>query len=239
MVEGTQKIEQVDLKKQDAKNSEKDNQALSMVMRRLDQMKKARAEYEKVWDWVDSSLKAVPFLKSNGQIQPMIKLEEALIEAYVGTQDGAIPINVEGDGKPDGMMLKLAQYTLDHFIYKERIVNEIRLHVDYNKAKYGTAIVFSGLEIRSQFVAKNSSLYHTDDHELERIDSVHIKVRDVPIRNAYFDNTAKRLEDAVDCIYEEWLSIDEYKCRFLEIGGGSRAPFVNADKVGVASGIEP
>lgn len=238
MVETTKKIENADLKRENAKNSDKNEEALIKVKGRFESMKKGRSEQEKVWDWVDDNLKAVPFIKGNGQVQPMIKLEEALIEAYIGTQDSSLPINVEADGKPDGVMLKLAQYTLDHFIYTEEVVQEIRLFVDYNKARYGTGIVFSGLEIQSQFVAKDSTSYFGNEDDLERIDSVHIKVRDVPIKDAYFDESARRIDDAVDCIYQEWLSLDEYKCRYLELDGKSRKGFVNADKVSTVQSQE-
>jgi hypothetical protein len=51
-------------------------------------------------------------------------------------QEAQLPISVEADGKPDGIMLNLAKYTLDHFIYKEAITKEIRLHMDYSRARY-------------------------------------------------------------------------------------------------------
>jgi hypothetical protein len=39
--------------------------------------------------------------------------------------------------------MALAKYTLDHFIYKESIVEEFKLSMDYSRARYGTAILFS------------------------------------------------------------------------------------------------
>nr|DAS95528.1 MAG TPA: hypothetical protein [Caudoviricetes sp.] len=131
-------------------------------------------------------------------------------------------------------MMNIAKYTMDHFIYKESIVKEIRLRVDYSRARYGTAVVFSGLELKSKFVAKENSGYFNPDGELERVDSLHIRVKDIPIRKAYFDDSAKRYEDAIDCIYEEDISLDEYKLRYLEIDGKSRKGFKNADTVGVS-----
>lgn len=53
----------------------------------------------------------------------------------------------------------------------------------------------------------------------------------MPIRNAYFDNTAKKFRDCVDCIYEEWLSVDEYKLRYLTDDGKSKENFTNAEFV--------
>ncbi|MBO7711988.1 MAG: hypothetical protein J6S85_00385 [Methanobrevibacter sp.] len=57
-------------------------------------------------------------------------------------------------------------------------------------------------------------------------------MKDVPIRQAYFDDTAKRYEECVDCIYEEYLSIDEYKLRYLDDNGKSKSDFTNAEYVG-------
>lgn len=60
----------------------------------------------------------------------------------------------------------------------------------------------------------------------------------MPIRNAYFDNTAKKFRDCVDCIYEEWLSVDEYKLRYLTDDGKSKENFTNAEFVGTIDGNE-
>jgi hypothetical protein len=70
-------------------------------------------------------------------------------------QDTSIPITVEADGRADGVQMKLAEYTLDHFIYKESIVEEFKLSMDYSRARYGTAILYSGLELSSKYVASD------------------------------------------------------------------------------------
>ena len=71
---------------------------------------------------------------------------------------------------------------------------------------------------------------------MERLEELHVVIKDVPIRNAYFDDTATRFKDAVDCIYEEWLSIDEYKLRYLDDNGKSKEYFTNAEYVGTTDG---
>jgi hypothetical protein len=38
----------------------------------------------------------------------------------------------------------------------------------------------------------------------------------------------------VDCIYEEYLSLDEYKLRYLDDNGKSKSDFTNAEYVGLA-----
>lgn len=215
------------------KVSESDEEALQRVTDRYEDMKKWRTEQEALRDYIDRTFKAKPSYKWNGQVCPNLKVEEALIEASIGMQDSQIPISVEADGKPDWIMLSLAKYTLDHFIYKEAITKEIRLHMDYSRARYWTAVLFSGLELESKFIAKESNDgYFNPKWELERIEQLHVKVKDIPIRQAYFDDTAKRFEECVDCIYEEYLSIDEYKLRYLDDNGHSKSDFTNAEYVG-------
>lgn len=217
------------------KVSESDEEALKRVMDRHDDMKRGRMEQEALRDYIDRTFKAKPSYKWNGQVSPNLKVEEALIEASIWMQDAQIPISVEADWKPDWIMLSLAKYTLDHFIYKEAITKEIRLHMDYSRARYWTAILFSGLELESKFIAKESNDgYFNPKWELERIEQLHVKVKDIPIRQAYFDDTAKRYEECVDCIYEEYLSIDEYKLRYLDDNGKSKSDFTNAEYVGTA-----
>ena len=214
------------------KVSESDEEALQRVKDRYEDMKKGRNEHEALRDYIDRTFKAKPSYKWNGQVSPNLKVEEALIEASIGMQDSQIPISVEADWKPDGIMLSLAKYTLDHFIYKEAITKEIRLHMDYSRARYWTAILFSGLELESKFIAKETNdWYFNPKWELERIEQLHVKVKDIPIRQAYFDDTAKRFEECVDCIYEEYLSIDEYKLRYLDDNGKSKSDFTNAEYV--------
>ena len=232
----TDKLENSDLKEKiNLKVSVSDAEALQRVTDRFEEMQKWRNENEKLRDYIDKTFKSKPSYKRNGQSVPNLKIEEALIEASIWMQDSQIPISVEADWKPDWIMLSLAKYTLDHFIYKEAITKEIRLHMDYSRARYWTAILFSWLELESKFVAKESNdWYFNPKWELERIEQLHVKVKDIPIRQAYFDNTAKRYEECVDCIYVEYLSLDEYKLRYLDDNGKSKSDFTNAEYVGVA-----
>lgn len=239
----TEKLENSKLEeKTNLKVSDTDEEALNRVLDRMDEMKqgKDRQDQEALWDYIDKTFKAKPSYKWNWQVAPTLKVEEALIEASIWMQDAQLPINVEADWKPDGIMLQLARYTLDHFIYKERITQEIRLHMDYSRARYWTAVLFSGLELSSKFIAKESNdWYFNPKWELERIEELHVKIKDVPIRQAYFDDTAKRYEEAVDCIYEEFLPIDEYKLRYLDDNWKSKKNFTNAEYVWVSDDVRP
>ena len=212
--------------------SKSDSEALQKVKDRYDDMSKWRTEQEALRDYIDRTFKAKPSYKWNWQTVPNLKIEEALIEASIWMQDSQIPISVEADWKPDWIMLSLAKYTLDHFIYKEAITKEIRLHMDYSRARYWTAVLFSWLELESKFIAKETNdWYFNPKWDLERIEQLHVKIKDVPIRQAYFDDTAKRYEECVDCIYEEYLSIDEYKLRYLDDNWKSKSDFTNAEYV--------
>lgn len=230
----TDKLEESKLQeKVRLKVSESDKEALQRVKDRYDDMSKWRTDQEALRDYIDRTFKAKPSYKWNWQTVPNLKIEEALIEASIWMQDSQIPISVEADWKPDWIMLSLAKYTLDHFIYKEAITKEIRLHMDYSRARYWTAVLFSGLELESKFIAKETNdWYFNPKWDLERIEQLHVKIKDVPIRQAYFDDTAKRYEECVDCIYEEYLSIDEYKLRYLDDNGKSKSDFTNAEYVG-------
>lgn len=236
----TEKLEKQDLKEKYTKTSRdvslSDKDALDKVCQRHDEMQRKRSENESLWDYIDATFKAKPKFKVNWQVSPNLKIEEALIEASIGMQDAQIPINVESDGKTDGIMLNLAKYALDHFIYKEKIEQEVRLHMDYSRARYWTAILYSWMELKSKFVAsENNNWYFNPKWEVERIEELHVRIKDVPIRNAYFDDTARRWEDCVDCIYEEFLSVDEYKLRYLDDNGKSKPYFTNAENVWVVS----
>ena len=238
----TKKIESVNLDSKIVLDiKEDDKKALEHVKDRFDAMNEARQEHEALWDFIDAELKAKPRVKWwSNLMTPNLKMEEALIEASVWMQDTAIPISVEADGRADGVQMKLAEYTLDHFIYKESIVEEFKLSMDYSRARYWTAILFSWMELSSKYVASDDqeAWYFNPKGKVERIEELHVKIKDIPIRSAYFDNTAKKFRDCVDCIYEEWLSVDEYKLRYLDDNGKSKENFTNAEYVGVMDGNE-
>ena len=238
----TEKLEAQDLKeKPNLKVSESDEEALKRVTDRMEDMKqgKDRQAQESLWDYIDKTFKAKPSYKWNWQVAPTLKIEEALIEASIGMQDAQLPINVEADWKPDWIMLQLAKYTLDHFIYKEKITQEIRLHMDYSRARYWTAILFSWLELSSKYIAdEDNDWYFNPKGWLKRIEELRVKIKDVPIRQAYFDDTAHRYEEAVDCIYEEYLPIDEYKLRYLDDNWKSKKNFTNAEYVWIADNVD-
>jgi hypothetical protein len=96
------------------------------------------------------------------------------------------------------------------------------------------------MELSSKYVASETQEgdYFNPKGKVERIEELHVKIKDIPIRNAYFDNTATKYRDCVDCIYEEWLSVDEYKLRYLNDNGKSKDNFTNAEFVGVFDGNE-
>lgn len=241
VIDSTKKLEEATLDwKVVVDIKDDDKKALAHVQERFEAMRDARSEYEAFWDFIDKELKAKPRAKWWWRIAPNLKMEEALIEASVWMQDTSLPITVEADWKPDWKQMALAKYTLDHFIYKESIVEEFKLSMDYSRARYGTAILFSWMELSSKYVASETqeSDYFNPKGKVERIEELHVKIKDIPIRNAYFDNTATKYRDCVDCIYEEWLSVDEYKLRYLNDNGKSKDNFTNAEFVGVFDGNE-
>lgn len=171
-----------------------------------------------------------PTVTVSGLSRPNMPIEEALIETRIGMIPEGLPFEVGSDGRPDGILNEIAKLTLDHFIKKERIIEQIKVKFDFQSARYGTGILFSGLWTTHKFINASEKNEYLSKVDLTKKDKYHIGVKNVNIYNAWFDPVAD-YDDAIDCVYMEEMSSSEFKARFFDEKGKPIENYINLEAV--------
>lgn len=186
---------------------------LNHVIDRQKDMDMWRKSNEEQRRKIDEIFKRKTRVKYNGIIDPNFSWEKILIETYIWTLPAGIPIKVQSDWRVDWILLELAKYTLEHYIEKERIIKILKTQIDYEKAKYWTAMVYSGLWNSVKFYGKKDKNGKTKP---EKVSINHIWIKNISIYDVWFDETAREYEDAMDCIYQEVIREEEYNARYKD-----------------------
>lgn len=190
----------------------KEKEIVEYVTWRMDDMKDARKEWEIKWEQWDLAVKAgIPF-STDGKAQVNLAIEQWLIDLYVGNVQ-KFQFKVEPEVRCDYRSVMIAKYTMDHFIRKEWV--HIQLNdFYYNKAKYWTGILWSGVWFESRFVSDNDDYFSKNEKQQKR-DIWHIGIKDWSIWDVYFDERAVQTwEDGMDCIAVENIGEEEFRLRY-------------------------
>lgn len=177
----------------------------------------------------ENAVKARVPKSTDGSAQVNIPMEQVQIETYVWWQE-RLQFKVEPDAALDEEVLEIYKYVLDHFIEREDIIQEINQY-RYRKALYGTGILFSSVWFDTKYVYDgDGKLFFDTKSSTVKKNIFHIGVKAVNPRYVWFDEKAKSHREAMDCIYEENISFEEFKIRYennKEVG-----TFRNIDAVG-------
>jgi hypothetical protein len=124
-----------------------------------------------------------------------------------------LSFKVESDGVIDGALLELNRHILDHFLAKENVYGELKRYY-YDKAKYGFGVIQTGVRFETQIMPNGSNYFDVKAEDEVTKDIRHIGMRNIPIRKIWFDEQALDTRNAMDCIYQEDISIEQFKLRY-------------------------
>lgn len=214
-----QKFNKNDYEKQldfkDEKMSEKDEEKKIYVMDRFSAMDDDRTDYEDGWKRDELQVQADIPVRDDGKASVNIPIEQNIIEQKIGEKDKPVSYIIEPNGAADINLLEPIKYTMDYFIKKERvyeIVNEWK----YEKGTYGTGILFSGVwsEVRRYSDTETEGGFY-DASFKDSVELIwHIGLKNIDIWDFWMDEKALKIEDAMDCIIRENISIEDLRLRF-------------------------
>lgn len=193
-----------------------DQKILLQFKTELDDMNTFRTEYEKEWaiseKQFDAELQSEWVQKANIRLQ----LTRNIIEQQLWEEWVNIPIQIKPEWKnADSYMLDTAKYTMDYFIRKEEILDEI---VDFkmSRAIVWTWILFSWIW---ETVCTNSTpnwewdIYNKSFKTISK-PKYHIWVKNIPIWDIWLDDTATKPSDIKRAIRRERMDIEEFRKRY-------------------------
>jgi len=192
--------------------SKEDNDKLLYILGRQQDMEEQRGKQSYQWDIYDEQVKSeVPDTK-DGKTNVNMPMEQNIVELYLGLKTSLLSYRVVSDGEVDGAILELNRHLLDHFIKKEEVLKELKRYY-YDKAKYGFGILMSGVWFDTQIMPTGNEYFNTNS-KVNFKDVYHIGVKNIPIRKIWFDEKALTTDDTMDCIYQEDVSIEEFRLRY-------------------------
>ena len=202
---------------QSEERTQKDDDLIAYINKRQKDMDTARSRESKKWDIWEESIKSPIQDRDDGKASVNMPIEQSLCEMRVWLIPGILEYKVAPNGKADVDILEPAKYVLDFFVEKEKVITELRKR-DRDKAKYGTGIIYSWLWFETRILNEATGewgFYNTEYEETKKTIR-HIGIKNVPIRNFWVDEVALTIEDAMDCIRQEELSVEELRTRYLD-----------------------
>lgn len=213
-------------KKQQTKLKNEDT--LSKLTRRFDDMRSERANFEQEWDVCDAQFAAEVIEDNDGKLLINDTMEQDLIEQYVGRTAGDIIYDVKPDPYNANIeQVESAKYILDNFLDRENFYKEHR-YFRIDKAKYGTGIYYTGLRLEIDEVPEykegtkleaGEALWTDKDMINKEREQYYMTPINVPIRMFYIDDKAiyqPDFEKAEDCFMLEVLSKKEIEQRYWD-----------------------
>ena len=186
------------------------------VLERRARMDSRRKQEESKWNTFDMQFDSATQPRRDGRANPNMQFEQILIDTYCWSLPEWLPVKVSARGwRVDWVELELSKYILQEFMERENSIEEI-IRFDNLKSRYGTGILFSWLSVESSYVNEWKGWYLESSPELDRKDIRHIWVKSWDIRRAWFDESVKRRSDAMDCIGEETIRMEEFRMRYME-----------------------
>lgn len=204
---------------------------LSMVCNRFDNMKGQRWFFEDEWDICDQQFRAPLFTDPyTGTVIVNSNIEQNLIEAEIGRTSGSLNFDVKPSGyNTNTEQLESARYALQYYIDKENWYDERRTFRQ-DKARYGTAVFYTGLRNEIRIVPKfkkqkievelGNGIYDPNNFEEVIEENWYFTPRNVPIRQFFIDDRKlwqNNFGYVEDCIMLETMTKEEFVNKYRNI----------------------
>ena len=197
------------------KMSDKDQDKLNYIKDRFREMDNDRSEYEKWWKRKEEQVQAEVPIRDDWKAAVNIPIEQNIIEQKIWEKGWTIKYIIEPNWEADINILEPVKYTMDYFIKKENVVEEL-WEWKYEKWTYWTWWLFSWVwsEVRRYSdVEEEWAFYDTNFKDTTEL-IWHIWVKNIDIWDFWMDEKALRIEEAMDCIIRENISIEELRLRY-------------------------
>jgi len=193
------------------KSSKEDEKIIWFIKERKNSMQQKRSVVDKYWKQFIKQFEALFVPYTDGRASSNVPLERSIIELFVA----------EAIKRPTNFNFTGAVW----FEFQERILEKVWKHDwgvnnrdseilnnEYLTAIFGTSIIFTWYErsyrVISDFDGEDEDGKIKFQRKLQTKGDILLK--NIDIRDFYVDERAKKMKDAVDCIYETYLTYEEF-----------------------------
>ena len=211
----------LDLQFKNEQFTDEDKKVLDKFTDEMTSMNNFRSQYES--EWLTNEMQFDAELESSGVQKASIKLQMTrnIIEQQMGEEWLTLPIAVKPEWKnADSYMVDTAKYLIDHFVRKEEIIDEI---VDFkmDRAIYGTGVLESSIweTVCTNSVPNGDGDIYNKSFKTVSKPKYHIGIRNVPIWDVWFDETATKASNIRRAIRRERMDIEQFRKTFMNKKG--------------------
>ena len=192
-------------------NSKEDEEIIWFIQTRKTEMHKKRKYIDKMWKQYVKQFEALFVPYKDGRASSNVQLERAIIELFVAEAiKRPTDFNFESCFWYE-YQARIFEKLWDYDWSRNNRNNEI-LDNEYLTAIFGTSILYTGYEKKYRVI---------EDFDWEDENGVikfqrklqtksNILMENVDIRNFWVDDRATKMDDAVDCIYEIYITYEEF-----------------------------
>ena len=193
-------------------NTEDETKLIGKVLSRLQQMRTKRSAVDKYWDLYQRMWEAIYVPYEDGRSRSQVPLEMAIVELYVAEAlKRKTKFKIEEEDSQYEKQTEVFKRVWD-YDWSKNNRDSVIIDNEYVTAIFGTSVLYTGFEMKYRVV-------HTADmqedgqvkwtRKMQCVDK--ILMENVDIRNFFVDDKAKCIEDAVDCIYIEYIPEEEFR----------------------------
>lgn len=189
----------------------------SKFLQRLSAMKTAREPFERERAETELQYKSTVRRTNEWRLLVNLAIEQGLVELAVGRFAGKLNFNIEPDGEANVDELQASKYILQHYINAENFHEQKKL-MRFNKAIYGTAVYYTGIQYKSSDIyeikedKEIDDFYDTKNYNKQKLEEYKFMWKHISLWNFYLDDRSiwnSNLHDAQDCIMVEYISKEE------------------------------
>lgn len=193
--------------------SEEEKQKISYIDQRFSDMKSARSAVDKDWWIYQKMIDAVYVPYQDERSSSVVPLGSAIIELFVA-EANKIKTNYSfrGENSAHYTAARVLEYVWKYDFRKKKRA-KVFLKNEYITSGFWTSVIYTGFE---SYNKKQKDPIMDEDWGVTRVEKnikkEEIIVKNIDIRQFYIDDQAQEwIEDASDCIYDQWMSYDKFK----------------------------
>jgi len=199
-------------------SSKEDEEIIWFITTRKRLMAAKRSQMDKSWKQYQKQYEALFVPYSDWRSSSNVPLERAIVELFVAEAiKRPTTYNFNAWIEYDFQSQVLERVWEDDWSINNRD-NEI-LDNEYLTAIYGTSIIYNGYK-RSYRVIEDFDWYNEEtgkiDYERKMQTKSDILLENIDIRYFWIDERANSIEKAIDCIYESYITYEEFREFYLD-----------------------
>lgn len=193
-------------------NDDRESKLVGHIGRRLTTMRAKRTAVDKYWDLYQKMWDAIYVPYEDGRSRSQVPLEMAIVELFVAEAvKRKTQFKIEEENSNYSKQAEAFEKVWD-YDWSTNNRDSAVLENEYVTAIFGTSVLYTGFEMKYRVINEPTISENGDVTFTRKMQNTNrILLENVDIRNFFVDDKAKSIEDAVDCVFIEYIPEEEFR----------------------------